>query len=290
MEVLVDKAFDEQLQFTGPNGSLLSNMKYTLTLENGAFVEGITDERGRTARIRTSKPVAITKAKLQPTKAINSCCSRTEAIPDALLVEIMGVTTNSLMVGISKEVIKTSPGQTRSLTPGEIAMARMLFKDGIDYSKVKLHNYEFVWLLQPNDTAMTPQGEIYFHPKEFREDFSAESIYARHWFMHEMVHVWQYQLGYPTLTKGANRLAVWYKYALFENHRGLEQYNMEAQGDLLADYWTFLEAKGAEPVFMKQMRYSRKRHLYEKTLYWFLKDPKSPSCLPGDTFDLMFPT
>jgi hypothetical protein len=290
MEVLVDQAFDEQLQFTSPNGSLLSNIKYTLTLENGTFVEGVTDDMGRTARVRTKKPVAITQAKLQPLKAVHSCCSRSEAVPDALLVEIMGVTTNSMRVGISKEVIKTAPGKSRSLTQGEIAMARLLFKDGIDYSKVKLHNFEFLWLgLQPNDTAMTPEGEIYFNPKEFREDFSVESIYSRHWLMHEMVHVWQYQLGYPTLSKGANRLAVWYKYALFENHRGLNQYNMEAQGDLLADYWAILEANGKPPKFMKQMRYRDKRELYEKTLYFFLKNPKDTGCLPGDTLDLMFP-
>ncbi len=292
MDVLVDQAFDEQLQFISPNGSLLTNMKYTLTLDNGTFVEGVTDSKGRTTRVKTKQPVAITQAKLQPMQAAHSCCSRNNAIPDALLVDISGVSTNSIRVGLSKEVIKTSPGQSRGLTPGEITMARSLFRDSIDYSKVKLHNFEFLWLgMQPNSTAMTPQGEIYFNPKEFREDFSKENIYGRHWFMHEMVHVWQYQLGYPTLWKGANRLAVWYKYALFDNHRGLEQYNMEAQGDIIADFYAMLEhERGEKTLFMKQMRYSNRTDLYQKTLYWFLKDPKSTMLLPLGTFDLMFPT
>ena len=34
------------------------------------------------------------------------------------------------------------------------------------------------------------------------------------WFIHEMVHVWQFQLGYPVAIRGAIRLGLDYKYVL----------------------------------------------------------------------------
>jgi hypothetical protein len=63
---------------------------------------------------------------------------------------------------------------------------------------VRVHNDEFLpFDLQPDNTAMTPNGEIYFNPSRFKEDFSLSTPRDQHWLMHEMVHVWQYQLGYP---------------------------------------------------------------------------------------------
>ena len=58
-------------------------------------------------------------------------------------------------------------------------------------------------ILQPDDVAMTPNGEIYFNPKHFKEDFALGAFSDALWFMHEMVHVWQHQLGYPVRLRGA---------------------------------------------------------------------------------------
>ena len=48
-----------------------------------------------------------------------------------------------------------------SYRQGEILMAAQVFKSSIDYSQVRVHNEEFLpFDLQPDDTAMTPNGEI----------------------------------------------------------------------------------------------------------------------------------
>ena len=56
--------------------------------------------------------------------------------------------------------------------------------------------------MQNSDTAVTPFGEIYFPEKHFKHDFSTEQSNDKHWFMHEMVHVWQYQRGMAVAIKG----------------------------------------------------------------------------------------
>ncbi len=76
--------------------------------------------------------------------------------------------------------------KSRALTSGELAMAQSLFKDSIDYSRVKVHNEEYLpFGLQPDNTAMTPNGELYFNPDYYKDDFSISAT-DQHWFMHEM--------------------------------------------------------------------------------------------------------
>ena len=43
-------------------------------------------------------------------------------------------------------------------------------------------------------------------PKHFKEDFATANAYDQHWFIHEMAHVWQYQLGMNVRLRG---LASW---------------------------------------------------------------------------------
>lgn len=295
-EISVAQSFDEQLQFINAKGAFLSNIRYTLALEDGAIVEGVTDKKGKTKRIRTGSPVAIKHAKLQPTSAgiptrtaanaantsNHSCTAHPIELPDFLAIEINGIRTNNLDVGNSVVEIKTPEGKSRNMTAGEIAMARMLFKDSIDYNKVKLHNGEYLWLgMQPNDTAMTPEGEIYFNKKAFREDFTGEDEQTRLWIMHEMVHVWQYQLGYPVKLRGAVRIGLEYEYTLKEE-KLLYDYNMEAQGDLLSDYWALLDAKadGRRPKYMNQGKHVGDIKLFERVLRQFIQDPGRAINLP----------
>jgi hypothetical protein len=124
----------------------------------------------------------------------------------------------------------------RGLTAGEIAMASLLFGDAIDYTRVRVHDRRYLPLVQPKNCAMTPNGSIYFHHSCFLPDYSLGNPTVIHWFMHEMVHVWQHQLGYPVRLRGAIRLGLSYHYELREGAT-LADYNMEAQGDLLADYF-----------------------------------------------------
>jgi len=165
----------------------------------------------------------------------------------------------------------------RVLTPGEIAMASLLFGDAIDYARVRVHNRRYLPLLQPKNCAMTPNGSIYFHHSCFLPDYAAADPSVMHWFMHEMVHVWQHQLGYPVRLRGAIRIGLPYDYDL---HPGatLADYNMEAQGDLLADYFALKFMH--KPRVMRQKRLAGQLHVYERVLAGFLVDPADPANLP----------
>jgi type VI secretion system secreted protein VgrG len=86
----------------------------------------------------------------------------------------------------------------RKLTPGEIAMSQLIFSDAIDYSKVWIHLGGIVHTRTGN--AMTPAGEIYLPKDDYLKtpDYSKATGEERHWFIHEMAHVWQYQMGVST--------------------------------------------------------------------------------------------
>lgn len=161
--------------------------------------------------------------------------------------------------------------RSRPLSEGEIALASLLFQDAIDYRRVRIHARRYM-PFQPKNCAMTPNGHLYFHASCFSDDYALAPVTNQHWFFHEMVHVWQYQLGYPVRLRGAVRIGLPYHYDLHEDAT-LADYNMEAQGDLLADYFVlkFLE----KPEAMRQSRYQNDLALYERVLAPFLADPAS---------------
>jgi hypothetical protein len=169
------------------------------------------------------------------------------------------------------------PRKARALTAGEIGMASLLFGDAIDYSRVRIHNRRYLPLVQPRNCAMTPNGSIYFHPSCFLPDYAASDPPGKHWFMHEMVHVWQHQLGYPVRLRGAIRLGLPYHYELREGAL-LSDYNMEAQGDLLADYFALKFMR--LPRILRQRRHAHQLDLYERVLAGFLADPRDRENLP----------
>jgi len=82
----------------------------------------------------------------------------------------------------------------RPLTAGEIDLARSVFGDAIDYSRVRMIKRKW-WPLQPSNTIMAPSGNLHFHPhgNVWSDDFSKESLGRQGFFIHEMTHVWQAQ-------------------------------------------------------------------------------------------------
>jgi hypothetical protein len=132
---------------------------------------------------------------------------------------------------------------SRSLTSGEIALARPIFGDAIDYARVRLIKGKW-WPFHPPGMAMAPMGHIYFHPKRggWSGDFASEPLGRQAFFIHEMTHVWQAQ------AKGRFYLALTrhpfcrYKYALIPG-KPFERYGIEQQAEIVAH--RFLADRGA---------------------------------------------
>lgn len=97
----------------------------------------------------------------------------------------------------------------RLLTSGEIAMCQQVFKNAIDYSKVRIVRGGILGIPTLTGNAMTPVGYIHLPNQEYLniKDFSiAKNTTDKHWFIHEMTHVWQYQLGANAVWHGINQL------------------------------------------------------------------------------------
>lgn len=133
---------------------------------------------------------------------------------------------------------------------------------------------------------MTPNGSLYFRKEDYRADFAMGypdgdlDVLSLLWFMHEMTHVWQYQLGYPVLWRGAVRLGLDYAYTLRER-TSLSDHNMEAQGNILSDYFYFKVLGGLQISRKGKLYQARDLPVYEKVLRSFLDNPSDKGNLPG---------
>ena len=121
---------------------------------------------------------------------------------------------------------------SRTLTSGEISLARTIFGDAVDYSQVRMVRRKW-WPLQPKTIAMAPCGNIHFHPRGplWSDDFSAEPLHLQGLFIHEMAHVWQAQ------TRGRFYLPLMrhpfcrYRYAIVPG-RPFHRYGLEQQAEI----------------------------------------------------------
>lgn len=133
--------------------------------------------------------------------------------------------------------------QSRTLTTGEIILARSIFGSAIDYSKVRLIRGKW-WPFQPRNSAMAPNGNIYFHPAAggWSDDFAREPLARQGFFIHEMTHVWQAQkrgrLYLPLMRHPFCR----YRYRIVTG-RPFERYGIEQQAEMVRH--TFLAKRGA---------------------------------------------
>ncbi len=126
----------------------------------------------------------------------------------------------------------------RDLTAGEIALLQSVYSKTITYASVKVHNYFYIFF-QPDDTAMTPNGEIYFPPKHYQADFSTSTLPDRAWFVHEGAHLYQYySLKWSVKVRGIVDRN--YNYTL-DPSKKFQEYGLEEQGDIAADYYTLRE-------------------------------------------------
>lgn len=131
---------------------------------------------------------------------------------------------------------------SRSLASGELHYATQVFGAALDFGRVKIHNRR-AYFFQPSNTAITPNGEVYFPPASYKDDFST-TIGDASWLIHELTHAWQYQQGiWVKLRAVFNRN---YHYGdLSRSRRPFLSYGIEAQASIVTDY--FLLAHHRKP-------------------------------------------
>ncbi|MCL6682964.1 vgr related protein [Sphingomonas alba] len=132
--------------------------------------------------------------------------------------------------------------QSRPLTEGEIDLARSVFGESIDYSRVRIIRGKW-WPFQPRGIVMAPTGNVHFHPDDQRwsEDFSKTPLELQGLLIHELTHVWQSQ------TKGRFYLPMMrhpfcrYSYDLIPG-RTFDRYGLEQQAEIVRH--AFLDKHG----------------------------------------------
>ncbi|SUA35767.1 Uncharacterised protein [Neisseria zoodegmatis] len=168
--------------------------------------------------------------------------------------------------------------RSRLLTDKEIDMARLVFSDGIDYTRVKV--CRGIPMMPALKVAMVPNGNIYFPPDDSPCDFTASKEYYQIWLMHEITHVWQYQMGYRTWLGGMmlsvkggyiNRKS--YAYPPPAEVKSFSGLNMEQQADFVAHYYAARYLKW--PAYLPNLPH------YERVLAPLLRNPRQTSLLPA---------
>ncbi len=262
----------------------LGNFPYTLVLGDGSRIDGTTTDDGLTELVSRERSTSVLNAVLTIPRAGNCCGTQGQTLPgERLYLSEHGnavasfVRTRDLPPVTN---IKVPKGGDRGLTVGEEAMARTVFGDAVNYSIVRInhHGYWQLMGLQDKDTAVTPNGSIYMPHPIYRDDYSDGDDSDRRLFMHEMVHVWQYQLGYPVKMKGltvTSRGVEAYRYNLTPVSR-LSDFNMEQQGNLLADYYMICIYGRAQGAFNPQMPSAWLYQVMEPFV-----NPKDPAHLPN---------
>lgn len=272
--------FDQAVRFVGPTGVPLAGLDYVLTLEDGAEHRGVTDSDGTTERVGADGCVGICSAMLiAPERGDMGCCAR-DREPESTTVSLDDVSTTSADVGTSVEEIKLE-AKARRLTEGEVEMAKMVFKSSIDYSIVVIHDrgYRLLFGLQGKSRSVTPNGEIYAGKNHYKSDYSKSGAFHQGIFIHEMTHVWQYQRGYPVMAARMRHPRMKYDYELVDGGQ-LSMLNLEAQADVLADYFLRLTVPAD---FRKGASVSMKDNTlpdYVRFLDSFIADPANTLNLP----------
>ncbi len=169
----------------------------------------------------------------------------------------------------------------RALTENEKALAETIFQNALDWELIRIHDAKYIFF-QANNVLMTPNGQIYAPGEMYRKDYADEPLSYRELFIHELAHVWQYQIGilnpkfsglWEFVRNGFSYHKA-YQYVL-EGGRDLIDYGMEQQAAIIADYF-LVEKSGEEFGRHNANRESpeEKRELLTKVMAKFIADPE----------------
>lgn len=73
--------------------------------------------------------------------------------------------------------------QKRLLTHAEKQLAMSVFGTSIKLEHIQIVAHRLVL----KNYAISPNGNIYFHPENWCEDFTQDTILKQSWFIHELV-------------------------------------------------------------------------------------------------------
>jgi type VI secretion system secreted protein VgrG len=183
---------------------------------------------------------------------------------------------------------KLKEGHFRRLTPGEIELARRLYKNSIDYSSVRITHVTTL----PDGNGIGkkatsfPWMEIYFRDDAYSDDFSkmgnaAFFFNSLHIFIHEMCHMWQFSYGFeksPWAIALQSRPA--YDYSPKKTEK-LSDFNSEQQCEIMADYFA-KRYYGFSSTAQAFDRSAAPIGDYGSILKDFLRNPKNKDYLPSD--------
>jgi RHS repeat-associated protein len=143
-----------------------------------------------------------------------------------------GALTGALMYAVGRFSQVLASG--RPLTAQEVARARAVYGDAIDYAAVRVYGGGF-FLVQ--FTVMTPDGNIYW-PGECGNLVECGDVT----FIHEMMHILQHQSGVNVLAEGvllhgmkALTLTLYNPYDYGNGQRPFGSYNIEQQAKIVED-------------------------------------------------------
>lgn len=138
----------------------------------------------------------------------------------------------------------------RALTAGEYRVLQPIFRHALDYGRVRVMARRYL-PFQAAWVAMSPNGRMFFPSKSlYCTDFSNQPPERIDLLIHETVHVWQHQMGFPVRWCGlclalqggyVNARAYAYRHLLGQR-LDLAQYNMEQQAVIITAFFSALRA------------------------------------------------
>jgi hypothetical protein len=144
--------------------------------------------------------------------------------------------------------VEVPPPGPRGLTQSEIEIARAVFGDTLDPSRITVN--ESAIIAGDGKARALSDGSINFPPGTFAKAGTSPGarLDYEHWLVHELTHQWQYQHGARMTFLLPDAIAADYDYGgpagLVEatnQGRAITDFNYEEQGDILADYYVLTQ-------------------------------------------------
>lgn len=128
--------------------------------------------------------------------------------------------------------------KSRQLTAAEKQLAKSVFGAHLQLDAIRIVAHRGVI----KNYAISPNGNVYFNPRNWCEDFSKRSLQQQSWLIHELTHVWQIQQGLSVVRKAIFDRRYHY---ILEQGKLFLQYGIEQQAQMVQDYF-IKKARGQE--------------------------------------------